>query len=382
MVVLRLAILVWLSSFLLACSKKEEAATGPVPVTVIVAEPREMPAYVEYVGETEAPQTVEVRSKVEGFLERVSYTEAGLVNQGQVLFTIDQRPFFVAVTQAKADLAKAEAHALRSKQDLARIRPLAAQDAVSKAELDAVVAKASEADASVEAARAQVRQAEIDLGYCTISSPISGRADRSLMKVGSFIAKGSTLLTTVSSIDPIWVNFRISEREYLDAMRRRSEAGLRSEPSSFDTTIALSLVDGTLYPQLGFINLIDRAIDLKTGTLGIRCQFPNAQHLLRPGQYARVRIQVGKNPTAVPVPQRAITEVQGKRFVVVVNKDGTVAQRPVVTGARIGPLWVIEQGLSSGDQVVVEGLLKLRPGTKVKPTVVTLESLTEQAKGN
>ena len=238
MVVLRTAVVLWLSFFLFACSKKEEAAQGPVPVTVIVAEPREMPAYVEYVGETEAPQTVEVRSKVEGFLERVSYTEAGLVNQGQALFTIDQRPFFVAVTQAKADLAKAEAHALRSKQDLARIRPLAAQDAVSKAELDAVVAKASEADASVEAARAQVRQKEIDLGYCTISSPITGRADRSLMKVGSFIAKGSTLLTTVSSIDPIWVNFRISEREYLDAMRRRSEAGLRSEPSSFDTTIA------------------------------------------------------------------------------------------------------------------------------------------------
>lgn len=382
MAVLRIAILVWFSCTLLACSTKEEAAPGLVPVTVIVAEPREMPAYVEYVGETEAPQTVEVRSKVEGFLERISYVEGGLVHQGQVLFTIDQRPFVVAVTQAKANLSKAEASALRAKQDLARIRPLAAQDAVSKSELDAVVARASEADASVDAARAQVRQAEIDLGYCTVSSPISGRADRSLMKVGSFIAKGTTLLTTVSSIDPIWVNFRISEREYLDAMRKRSEAGISTEPATFDTTIALRLVDGSLYPQLGFINLIDRAIDLKTGTLGIRCQFVNDKQLLRPGQYARVRIQVGKNPNAVPVPQRAITEVQGKRFVVVVTKDGTIAQRPVIAGARIGQLWVIEKGLNSGDQVVVEGLIKLRPGVKVKPTVVTLESLTAQPKGN
>lgn len=382
MTLYRLAIAALIAVTVASCAKKEEAQQGPIPVTVIVAQPKSMPASVEYVGETEAPQTVEVRSKVEGFLDRVSYTEGSIVRKGQVLFTIDQRTFLAALSQAKANLSRAEATALRARQDLARVRPLAAQDAVSKAELDAVVARASEADAGVEAARAMVRSAEIDLGYCTITSPIDGRADRSFMKVGSFVGKGTTLLTTVSSIDPIWVNFRISEREYLETMRRREAAGLQSEPKSFDSTLALGLVDGTTYDHMGSINLIDRAIDLRTGTLGIRCVFPNPEHLLRPGQYGRVKITVGDNPNAVPVPQRAVVEVQGKYFVVVVAADGTITQRPVKTGARLGQLWVIEDGLKQGEQVLVEGLLKLRPGMKVKPTVVSLESLTTAPKGN
>ena len=395
----------------------------PVAVTVVVAARRPVPVYGHYIGQTEAVKTVEIRARVEGYVERQVAADGAEVKAGDVLFVIDPKPFEVAlnqteaavgreratlrqaeaalvqrqadIAQAEANLARAVAQAENARTQERRYRALiddgliareqydqirtnmAALDATVKAEEAAVgnmKASLAAASAAIENARAAVRAAEaavesarLQLGYTVIRSPLDGRMGRAEVRVGALVGKGEpTLLATVSTQDPMYVNWSVSEREALEVWRRR-EAQMQARPGGF--AINITLPDDTSYPQAGRLDFVDRAVDPRTGTLALRATFPNPQRVLQPGQYVRLRVLLEERRDAVVVPQAAIVESQGSASVLVVGPDRTVQPRTVKTGPRLGSLWAIDDGVKAGEMVITKGLHLARPGAKVEPTI-------------
>jgi membrane fusion protein (multidrug efflux system) len=354
---------------LTACSGSPEAVPPPqaVPVTVVSVAQRDVPVYGQYIGQTEAVRTVEVRARVEGFLERQAAADGADVKAGDLLFIIDPRPFRVALNNAKGQLERDKARLVNAQQVSARYLPLYQHQAVSRQELEQAQADERAAAATVETSRAAVDQAELNLGYTTVRSPVTGRMGRAEVRVGSLVGKGeATLLATVSTLDPMWVNFSVSEREALQVWRGR-QTELRTRPSEGDITITLP--DDSVYPHKGRLNFVDRAVDPRTGTLALRVAFPNPERLLQPGQYVRLRVLLEERAGALLVPQAAVQESQGSASVFVVGQDQTAQARPVQMGPRAGSLWVVENGLKPGEQVVVKGLQQLRSGMPVEPTL-------------
>jgi membrane fusion protein (multidrug efflux system) len=348
-----------------ACEKKQ-AAVAPPPPEVLVSEVvrRDVPVVMEIVGQTKGFQDIDIRARVEGFLDSVDFAEGSLVRKGQVLYHIDPKTLQAQVANVKADLATASARLQKTDNDVKRLQPLAAQQAVSQQELDDSVAARTAAQAQVEAQKASLEKAQLDLSYTTVMSPLDGLAGTTLVKAGSLVGRGeSTLLTTVSQIDPILFRAGLAEAEYL-RLARRAE-GMRKERGGEAIPIDLILADGTVLPQKGRLDAIERAVDATTGTLTVQFRFPNPGGLVRPGQYGRARFVMETKKGALLVPQRAVQELQSLYSVAVVGADNKVAFKTVTVGPRLGSLWVVESGLEGNERVVVAGLQRLRDGMVV-----------------
>lgn len=386
------------------------AALPAAPVAVIQVEPETVPIYNEYTAQTYARDMVEVRGRVDGYLEKRLFQVGSDVAAGQSLYVLDLRPYEaevarakgdvlqaqanlefarkqVALAQAEADLAQAEANQLKAKQDVERLEPLVRQDAASQQDLDNATAalKANQANvnarranveqtklstraqidtnaAQVESRKAQLRTAELNLEYATIRSPISGRIGDTLVQVGGLVNHASAQpLTTIVPLDPIWVRFKVSESEYLAYSKRTDQSEQRSRP------LELVLADNRTYPYPGHYENAVNQVDVKTGTLELQAKFPNPQHSILPGQFGRIRLHIDERKNVVLVPQKAVQELQGLQSVLTVGPENKVLARSVVTGERVGERWIITQGLKPGDRVIVEGLQKARPGAIVAP---------------
>jgi membrane fusion protein, multidrug efflux system len=360
------------------CSKKE--APPPPPPEVLVAEvvQKDVPIYIELVGSTLGSEDVEIRSRVEGYLVSINFTEGSLVRKGQLLYKIDPQPFLVAIDQAKANLATAQAGLEKTNNDVARYKPLFEKQAVSKQELDNALSAQEAALAQVDARKAAVAQAQLDLGYTNITSPVDGVIGTTQKKVGSLVGRGETVLNTVSQLNPILFRCAIAEAEYLRLARRGAD---RDKSLEKKFGVELILADGTVFPHKGRLDAIERAVDPTTGTLTGQFRFPNPEDILRPGQYGKARLVTDVKEGAVLVPQLAVQEIQGLYSVMVVKPDATVEQRMVKAGERVGNLWIIDSGVKPGEKVIVEGLQKVKPGVKVAAKLVKTEQegSTEQS---
>ena len=366
---LALATLGLLVLVLTACADQEAPAVAIPEVYVAGVVQQDVPIYMEIVGQTRGSQDVDIRARVEGFLDTINFTEGAFVRKGDLLYQIDPKPLQAALAKAKADLARNQAQLDQTTVTVNRMKPLAAQQAVSLQELDNALAAQNAAIAQVDAGRAAVDKAELDLGYATITSPIDGIVGITEVKAGNLVGSGeSTLLTTVSKVDPIIFRGGISEADYLNLARNVEASNASREGSAI--TAQLFLADGSTYPYPGSLDAVERAVDPTTGTLAVQMSFPNPERLLRPGQYGRVRFASQIRRDALLVLQRAVQELQDRHNVVVVNADNKVSVRSVKVGPRVDDLWVIDEGLKPGERVVVEGLQRLRDGMTVKAVPV------------
>jgi membrane fusion protein, multidrug efflux system len=347
------------------CGKKEAPAGAPPEVYVVDVVQKDVPVYMELVGQTRGSQDVEIRARVEGYLDRVAFTEGTFVPRGTLLYQIDPKPLEAALANAKANLATAKARLDKATTDVNRLTPLAKQQAVSQQELDNAVSAHDAARAQVDANQAAVDKATLDLGYARITAPLDGLVGTTQVKAGNLVGRGeSTLLTTVSQINPILFRAGISEAEYLRIAKRVVATGKAATQGS---GIELILADGTVHPHKGRVEAVERAVDPTTGTLAVQFTFPNPERVVRPGQYGRARFVIETKAGALLVPQRSVVELQNLYSLAVVGEGNKVAFRNVKVGPRVDGLWVIEEGLKPGEKVVVEGLQKLRDGVVVSP---------------
>jgi membrane fusion protein (multidrug efflux system) len=352
-----------------ACGEKPAAAPPPPPqVYVADVVQQDVPVYLDVVGQVAGFQDVEIRARVEGFLETVDFQEGSLVKKGDLLYRIDRKPLEAVLANAKAEQATAEARLAKADNDVRRYTPLAAKQAVSQQELDNARAAQDASRSQVEAAKATVEKATLDLGYTRVTSPLDGLAGTTQVKPGNLVGRGeSTLLTTISQIDPILFKVGVAEAEYLRFVRRMS-----ADPNAVRTGgtpraggIQLTLADGTVHSQPGKVNAVDRAVNPTTGTLGLELLFANPGQVLRPGQYGRARLLVENRKASLLVQQRAVQELQNLYSVAVVDGGGKVAFRNVKVGPKVGSLWVIDEGIKPGEKVVVEGLQRIQDGMTV-----------------
>jgi len=398
-----------------ACSGKSnhETAAAPPPPTVVVAEVNQktIPIYSEFVGQTRAIETIDLRARVEGILQRVYFKEGSPIKKGQLLFTIDKRPFEAAVQsakalaaksvadlaqaqqrtdvlQAQAELADAQATLSKASQDVSRLAPLAKEKAVTEQDLDAAIAAEKSAKATVaarqanltnleaavkytieraraevSASKAKVTQADLDLSYCDIHSPINGIIGFLQVDEGNLVGRGdATLLATVSASDPLLVDFSVSEIDFL----KLTDSTDRKKTNSFSFDLLLS--DESKHPYTGSFRVLDRTVDPQTGTMKAQASFPNPGSYLKPGQFARVRVAVAERENAILVPQRAVQELQGAKTVMVVDAENKVSVRTVTLGDKSDKDVVVLEGLQGGERVIVEGMQKVRPGGTVNPS--------------
>jgi membrane fusion protein (multidrug efflux system) len=365
----KLAAVVLTAALGLACAEEPApVAAAPPEVYVSNVVQKDVPVYLELVGQTAGYQDVDVRARVEGFLETVNFREGTFVGPGTLLYQIDRKPLEAILAAAKAEQATAAALLEKANNDVARYTPLVKRQAVSQQELDNALAQQDAARSQVEAARAAVEKATLDLGYTRITSPLAGLVGTTQVKPGNLVGRGeSTLLTTISQINPILFNVGVTEADYLRVARRESTSSAKRQTGDAPRLegIQLTLADGSVYGHTGRINTVDRAVDPTTGTLGLELAFPNPDFLLRPGQYGKARLLLETKPGSLLVPQRAVQELQNLYSVAVVDDAGKVSFRNVKVGARVDALWVIEDGVKPGERVVVEGLQRIQDGMTV-----------------
>lgn len=365
----RVACAILLATALLGgCGKKEAppVAKGPVEVTVVTVAPRDVPAVFEYVGTTQSSRQVNIQARVSGFLEKRVYTEGSIVKEGQVLFLMDKKPFQAQVDAAQAQLSKAQAALDVAKANLARVKPLTEAEALSQKDLDDANGNFQSAAASVEGAKAQLETAQLNLSYCTITSPVAGISGAAAQADGTYLNATNSQLTTVAVLSPMWVNFSLSENE-VQGFRDQVAKGQLARPPGNSYVVEVVLVDGTVFPHTGRVTFTDPAFNAQTGTFLIRATLDNPQGLLRPNQYVRVRVTGATRPNAILVPQRAVLQGSRGHFVWVVDRDGKAENRPVTVGDWVGNDWHIVEGLHAGDRVVVDGGLKLAAGAALNP---------------
>jgi len=356
---------------LAGCGRSHAAFKLP-DTEVLVAPPvqQDVPVHSEWVATLDGYVNAEIRPQVSGYIISQNYKEGSVVRKGQVLFEIDPRPFQATLDRARGELAQAEALLAKSTIDVDRDTPLAAQKAVPKEKLDNEIQAKRAAEAAVESGKAAVERAELDLGWTNVTSLVDGVAGICEVQMGNLVGPPSHL-TSVSQVDPIKVYFPISEQEYLRAKHLSSNG----QPMDlFDSSPELILADGTLYPHQGKILLTDRQVDTNTGTIRLVAAFPNPGNILRPGQYGRVRIQTSFKKGALLVPQSAVKELQGSYQIALVGADNKAIIRSVKAGEKVGTMWVIDDGLRPDDQVVVEGVEKVKDGTPVVPRPRTIQA--------
>lgn len=352
---------------LAGCASDTKAAPPPPPdVQVVNVEQKDVPIYGEWVATLDGSVNADIRPQVSGYLIKQNYREGMMVHRGDVLFEIDQRPFVAALQQAQGQEAQAEAQVSKTSMDVQRDTPLAKQSAIPQAQLDNDIQANAAAVAVLKANRAQVEQAKLNLGFTRVRSLVDGIAGIAKGQIGDLVGP-SSVLTTVSQVQPIKAYFSVSEQEYLPFAGRISEFASGKRAPGQHKTLELILADGSVYPNKGAIVVADRQVDLKTGTIRFAADFDNPRGILRPGQFARVRLPTSVAKDALLVPQRSVTETQGVYQVAVVTQDNKAAIRPVKVGPRVGNLWIIEEGVQPSDRVIVEGFQKVKEGSAVNP---------------
>lgn len=334
-------------------------------VSVLTLTPRDVPVNFEYVAQTQSSHQVNIQARVSGFLEKQMYTEGSMVKAGQVLFLMDKKPFQAQVAGLAAALARQRAAMETARLNLERTRPLAAQNALSRKDLDEASGNYQSTAAAVEQAKSQLETAQLNLSYCTITSPISGITGAAQQQDGTYISPQNSQLTTVAVLSPIWVNFSISENEmlrYRDQVARK----VLIPPQNGHYQVDIIMVDGSLFPHRGRITFAAPSYNAQTGTFLVRVNVDNPQGLLRPNQFVRARLTGAVRPRAILVPQRAVQQGAKGHFVWVVNRAGTAENRPVTVGELHGNDWFITEGLRAGERVVVDGGMGLQPGAAVR----------------
>ncbi len=370
---LRKADMRWLPLVLIALAtlagcgrhKPQAEERGPVEVTVMTVTPRDTPVSFEYVGQTQSSHQVQIRARVNGFLDRRVYTEGAMVKAGDVMFQQDPKPFQAQLDAAKGALAEQEARLKTANDNLAQVQPLAALNALSQKDLDDATGQQAAAAAAVQTARANVETARLNLSYTTITSPVTGLSSFARVQDGAYLSAENSLLTYVEQVDPIWVNFTLSENEMLAYRTQAKDGSLRLPPKD-KYVVELILADGSVYPHQGTITFANANYDTRTGSFLLRATLPNPEGDLRPGEFVRVRVSGPVRVNAVLVPQEAVLQGAKGHFVVLVDKEGKAQIRPVQVGPWHGGEWFIDAGLSTGDVVVTDGVARLSPGAPVK----------------
>src|SRR5262245_50652920 len=345
-----------LSLVLAGCGAKATPAPPPAAVQVATVVQQDTPIYSEFVATLDGFVNAQIQPRVSGYIIRQNYTEGSVVAKGQVLFEIDPRPFKAALDQAKAQLGQAEAQLGKATLDVERDTPLAAARAIAQSQLDTEIQARLGAQASVLAAKANVEQAELNLEFTKVTSLVSGIAGIARVQIGNLVGP-SSILTSISQVDPIKAYFTVSEQVFIDFHRRfPTEQSVAEQRKRMP--LQLILGDGAIYERTGTISFADREVNAATGAIRIAGVFPNPHGLLRPGGYGRVRLSVRSIPGALLIPQRAVNELQGSYQVAVVGADNKVSIRPVTVGDRVGNLWIVTDGITVGERVIVEGLMK------------------------
>jgi membrane fusion protein (multidrug efflux system) len=368
---MRLALLPAVALALVAACGKSEAPTAQKPapqVTVVTATPQAIPYVMTFVAQTESSRQVDIVARVSGYLDKIAYREGELVQEGQLLFTLDPRPFRAQLDAAKGELQAQRARLATARANLERIRPLAKMDAVSRADLDKAQGDFDGANAAVFSAQAKVKEQELNLGYTTIESPVTGLASRSSQRQGAYVnaMSESAKLTYVAALDPIWVNFSVSQNQ-TTKLKDMVEKKQVVPPPNLDFEVEIVLSDGTVYPQKGRINFADPSFSQETGSFLVRAVLPNSDKALRPGMFVTARVIGAQRPNAIVVPQLAVQQGSNGHLVYVVKPDGVAEVRPVVVGDYQGEKdIVVMAGLQGGERVVVDGALRVAPGQPVK----------------
>jgi membrane fusion protein (multidrug efflux system) len=364
-----LASTVFVAACVAGCGRDapKPAEKAPVAVTVMSVTRQDTPVVAVYVAQTQSSQAVNIQARVSGFLDKRVYVEGSVVKAGQVLFQMDQKPFQAQVDAQKAALARSQAAAVVAKQNLDRTKPLAAQNALSQKDLDDATGQYEQAAAAVEQGKAQLEEAQLNLSYTTITSPVTGVSSFAAIADGTYLSPQNSQLTTVSVLTPMWVNFSISENE-MTRIRDDVQRGLLKPPPGGQYTVEIELVDGSTFPYSGRITFADPSYNSQTGTFLIRATVDNPTGALRPNQYVRARIRGAVRPNAIVIPQRAVQQGAKGQFVWVVDKDNQAELRPVSVGEWHGEQWFVTEGLDTGDRVVVDGAQRLAPGVKVAAT--------------
>ena len=350
------------TAFLCGCKKPEAVVLPPPIVEVMEITTSEVPLSATLIGQLDSPQNVEVRARVEAFVDDMKFIEGQEVNKGDVLFVLDKKPFQEKKDAAKGALAEAEAALKKYQTDVARLEPLIEKKAVPQQDLDNSLAAVDMGKANVLTAQSRVETAQLNLGYCDVLAPMTGLIGAKQVSIGDLVGKGEpTLLATMSTLDPIWFYCTVSEVSYIKVKEWSEKEG----KDLFSLPLTLILANGAEHPDQGNFIFIDRAVDVKTGTLRMRAKFPNPKKILKPGMFARIRVDLGTRKDCLEVPERAVVELQGKTFLWVISQEGKASQRAVKVGEQNGSNMLILDGLKAGERIVVEGIQKVREGAPV-----------------
>jgi len=349
------------------CGKHDDKKTEAerrMEVSTVTVTPRDTPVTFESIAQTQSSRQVNIQARVSGFLEKRIYTEGQIVKEGQTLFLMDQKPFKVQVALYMAALAQKEASLATARANLARVKPLTQLNALSQKDLDDATGQFQSAAAAVEEAKAQLENAKLNLSYTVITSPVDGITSSASQADGTYLNATNSFLTTVAVLSPMWVNFSVSENEWLRTMDEIAKGRVRP-PEHHSYLVEVVLVDGSVFPYTGEITFAEPSFNAQTGTFLIRASVENPKGVLRPNQYVRVRLKGAVRPNAILVPQRAVQQGPKGHFVWVIDKESKAEVRPVATGDWYGDDWFINEGLQANDQIVVDGALLLRPGAPV-----------------
>ncbi len=364
-----------LTGILISCGKQKQNQDVLPEIQVYQVKTQDIPVFDEYVGQIYGAKDIDIRARVEGALTGIYFQEGSFVKKGKLLYKIDSQPYEAEVAAKMSKVAEAKTMLAKALSDLNRIKPLAEQKAVSQSDLDGAIAQYEAAKSSLEAANAVLRAAQIQLSYTKISAPISGVIGKTKAKVGDFVGRepNPVILNTISDIGSVLVQFFITEKQYLQAKRfslTETYGKIKDKPAE---NLELYLSDGTVYGHRGKIDFINREIDSQTGAMLVQASFPNPDGILRPGQYAKVKIRINLIENGIMIPQRCLSELQGLYMVSLVGKDNVIENRRVEAGEPVGNFQIIYKGLKAGDKIVYEGLQKVRKGMPVKPLVVDVE---------
>ena len=351
---------------LTACEKKQEVAPPPpTEVNVITVKPQTIPIEITFVAQVESAHQVEIVARVNGFLEKILYKEGDVVKEGQKMFLMDQKPFIAQVEAMEGALANTKARLWTSQANLKRVKPLAKLDAASKSDLDNAIGSVQSAEAAVHEAKARLDEAQLNLGYTVIKSPVTGVSGDSKVREGAYLSVGpGGDLSYVSQLDPIWVEFSVSQNQ-LARSRQEIKAGRLTPPPNDEYTVEVYVSD-TRYPHIGKVSFVDPTFSSETGTFLIKADLANPDALLRPGMFVRAVLQGAKRPNALIVPQRAVQQTPNGHVVWVVDSKNTAEKRPVIVGTWVGKDWVIEKGLKTEEKIITDGFMRLAPGMPVK----------------
>ncbi len=353
------------------CKQKESQQAGPPALKVMELKGTRIPVYLQMVGQAQGIPTVEIRARVEGYLENWSFQEGSVVQKGQVLFSIEESEYVNKVNYSEADLENKTAAWEYARLNSARLKPLVATKAISQNDYDIAVTQEKQAHAAMESAKANLAQAKLNLSYTTIASPITGAIGSVQVRPGNLVGRGeSTLLATVSAVDPIFINFQMNENDYLKIMRYWEKHKKELESKSDLFKVYLTLSDNMLYDQTGTIDFIDRAINPATGTIALRAVFRNPNGLVKPGNFANVSLVLFEEENGIVIPQGATTQIQGKSFAFLVGPDNKVNRIPIILGRSMGNRFVVNAGLKPGDRIMLEGFQKFQEGMVINPVMI------------